>query len=135
MRRWNGWGDEAVYLELPETGRELLRGLLGQGKIQPDIALEKLIDQVPDSRLPRHPLICTAPKIRIDHAHGQSLPDWIGIRGGTLDRFPDGVARPESAQQTQELLVFSQKNNIVVIPYGGGTSVVGHLQVPPEDRP
>jgi len=135
MRRWNGWGDEAVYLKLPETGRELLHGLLGQGKIQPDIALEKLIDQVSDSRLPRHPLICTEPKIRIDHAHGQSLPDWIGMRGGTLDRFPDGVARPESVQQAQELLIFCQKNNIVVIPYGGGTSVVGHLQVPQEDRP
>jgi len=135
MRRWNGWGDDAVYLEMPETGRELLRGLLGKGKIQPDYPLEKIIIQVPDSRLPRHPLICTEPRARIDHAHGQSLPDWIGMRGGTLDRFPDGVARPETLQQVQELLVFSQKNNIVVIPYGGGTSVVGHLQVPQEDRP
>ena len=85
MQRWNGWGDDAVYLELPKVGRELLRGLLGEGKIQPDTPLEKLIDQVPSSRLPRHPLICTEPKIRIDYAHGQSLPDWIALRSGVID--------------------------------------------------
>jgi alkyldihydroxyacetonephosphate synthase len=51
------------------------------------------------------------------------------------DTFPDGVALPESSEQVRELLQYAAENNIDVIPYGGGTSVVGHINPIASDRP
>jgi alkyldihydroxyacetonephosphate synthase len=135
MKRWNGWGEDTIYMDLPPQGLGILRDLIGEGRIWLDYPLENFIDGMPASRLSPHPLISADPKVRLDHAHGQSLVDWIGLRGGTLQRFPDGVALPHTAQEIQELLQFAAAQNIVVIPYGGGTSVVGHLDVPETDRP
>lgn len=135
MKRWNGWGEDTIYMDLPPQGLRILRDLIGEGRIWPDYPLEKFIERMPESRLSRHPLISSDPKLRLDHAHGQSLKDWIGLRGGTLQRFPDGVALPTTDKEIQELLRFATAQNVVVIPYGGGTSVVGHLEVPETDRP
>ncbi len=135
MQRWNGWGDESIYLDLPTGGLQILRDLVGEGHNRPDYSLENFIERIPGSRLDPHPLISFDPKLRLDHAHGQSLPDWIGLRGGTLQRFPDGVALPTTVEEIRDLLSFAIRNNIVVIPYGGGTSVVGHLEVPETSRP
>jgi alkyldihydroxyacetonephosphate synthase len=129
MRRWNGWGDESIVLDLPPQGLEMLRDRIGQGRSLPDFPLEKMLDRVPASRIPQHSLISTDPKVRLDHAHGQSLPDWVGLRGGLLQHFPDGVARPASVEEVQELLSFAAEHDVSVIPFGGGTSVVGHLDV------
>jgi alkyldihydroxyacetonephosphate synthase len=135
MQRWNGWGDKNYYMDLPSKAHEFLRELLGRGESREDYPLEKFTDRVPDSRLPRHPLISTDPEERLDHAHGQSLPDWIALRGGMLERFPDGVAFPDTFDDVQEILNFAYKHKITIIPYGGGTSVLGHLNVPEGKRP
>ncbi len=135
MQRWNGWGDDTVHVDLPVQGHNLLCELLGKGNVKADYPLEKFINRIPTSRLPHHTLISTNPKERLDHSHGQSLPDWISLRGGTLQHFPDGVALPSTPEEIIELLDFSEKHNVVVIPFGGGTSVVGHLQVQEGDRP
>ena len=103
MQRWNGWGDMDVQMDLPPEGITLLQDLLGKGHSQPDYPLEKFLEHVPDSRLPEHPLISVDPKLRLDHAHGQSLPDWIRMRGGTLQCFPDGVAQPATIEEIQEI--------------------------------
>jgi alkyldihydroxyacetonephosphate synthase len=135
MRRWNGWGDDSVWIDLPPQAHGLLRKTLGSGNVKADTTLDAFIRRIPPSRLPRHPLISSDPKERLDHSHGQSLPDWIGLRGGTLQQFVDGVALPRSTGDIIELLDFSEKNDVVVIPFGGGTCVAGQLQVPPEERP
>jgi alkyldihydroxyacetonephosphate synthase len=135
MQRWNGWGDDTIYTHLPPQGLQLLSKSIGKGRVQNDCPLEDILARIPDSRLPPHPLITRDPKLRLDHSHGQSLPDWVGLRGGILQRFPDGVAVPSTVEDVQELLTFATKMNFVLIPYGGGTSVVGHLQVPKDHRP
>jgi alkyldihydroxyacetonephosphate synthase len=134
MRRWNGWGEESITRPIPPRGLEILVDQIGKGRPIPDYPLGKLLDRVPASRMPQHPLISTDPQLRLDHAHGQSLPDWIGLRCGMLKRFPDGVARPENVDEVQEILKFSADHEVAVIPYGGGTSVVGHLAVPQSER-
>ncbi|MFT7287859.1 MAG: alkyldihydroxyacetonephosphate synthase, partial [Halieaceae bacterium] len=53
--------------------------------------------------------------------------DVLEMRGGEVNSFPDGVALPESTEQVRELLEYAKQNDIAVIPYGGGTSVVGHV--------
>jgi alkyldihydroxyacetonephosphate synthase len=135
MKRWNGWGDDSIQMNLPPKGLSLLQALVGKGRSQPDYPLEKFLEQIPHSNLPQHPLISLDPKLRLDHSHGQSLADWIAMRGGTLHRFCDGVAQPDTIDDVQELLQFAAANDVVIIPYGGGTSVVGHLEVPQTTRP
>jgi alkyldihydroxyacetonephosphate synthase len=134
MKRWNGWGDESVNMALPPAGREMLANRIGKGRPVSDFPLEKMLERIPSSRMPEHPLISTDPQLRLDHAHGQSLPDWIGLRGGILQRFPDGVAMPACVDEVQEVLRFAADHDLVVIPFGGGTSVVGHLCVPSGER-
>ena len=135
MQRWNGWGDEAVTVQLPSQALEILYDTLGQGHRREDYPLQEFLKRIPQSRLARHPLISIDPKLRLDHAHGQSLPDWIGLRWGTLNRFPDGVAQPTTVEDIRVLLDWARRWDVIVIPYGGGTSVVGHLKVPMTDRP
>ncbi len=133
--RWNGWGYENVSVDIPVEAKSMLSDAIGPGKSQKDYSLDKYLSKVPPSRLEANFLIDTSPRQRLYHAHGQSLPDWIGLRGGMLNRFPDGVAFPENIQQIRDLLCYAKKHGVVIIPYGGGTSVVGHLTVPGGKRP
>ncbi len=135
MLRFNGWGDTSVNMEVARQGAELLEERLGPGQPMEDCPLEEILKKVGPSRLPEHALITDDPMERYVHAHGQSLPDWIAMRSGNIERFPDGVAYPTSTQDVEDLLEFAENNDCVVIPYGGGTSVVGHLTVPESDKP
>jgi alkyldihydroxyacetonephosphate synthase len=135
MRIWNGWGDEQVRMGLAPGAVDLLRDRIGEGVPRKDIPLEEALTHVPDSRLPDHPLITTDKKERLIHSHGQSLPDWVALRQAGLERFPDGVAFPTTGQEVAELLEVAAKRDLAIIPYGGGTSVVGHLTVPASERP
>lgn len=128
MRRWNGWGDEATQVELPANGSAFLEARVGAGQALADASLAQVLAQVPASRLlARHPLITLDAEVRVRHARGQSLPDWLAMRSGDFGVFPDGVALPESAAQIRELLAWARQHDVFVIPYGGGTSVAGHI--------
>ncbi|MDP5274148.1 FAD-binding oxidoreductase [Chengkuizengella axinellae] len=135
MKRWNGWGDESKSMELPASAKSFLQNELGNGKPPTDVSLQEAINNVPESRLPKHHLIQTEPMERLRHAVGQSLGDWIAIRSGTIPVYPDGVAFPLNEEEVRELLQFAQKIKANIIPYGGGTSVVGHLSALPGDKP
>ncbi len=135
MRRWNGWGDETNKMDLPPTGDQFLGEKVGASSPLADASLEDVLKQVPESRLPEHELIDRSPEQRLRHARGQSLPDWLALRSGEFGRFPDGVAFPETREQIAELLSFCYERDIVVIPYGGGTSVAGHINPPASDKP
>lgn len=135
MRRWNGWGDETHDYPLRSAGLAFLRQKLGDGRRLPDISQEEVLAKVPATRLPAHPLVDTSAEIRLRHARGQSLPDWLAMRSGAFGTFPDGVALPETSEQVRELLDWARDQNLVVIVYGGGTSVAGHINPPVSSRP
>ena len=134
MRRWNGWGDESNKMDLPPSGGEFLKGLVGESTPLGDTPLKDVMAQVPESRLPDHELITKDIEQRVRHARGQSLPDWLAMRSGDYEFFPDGVAFPETKDQVAELVNFCHDKNIVLIPYGGGTSVAGHINPFESDR-
>ena len=75
------------------------------------------------------------PVTAVPQARGQSLPDWLAMRSGDFGLFPDGVACPESAEQIRELLAWAQQHDVTLIPYGGGTSVAGHINPQAGQRP
>lgn len=133
--RWNGWGEESTTYELPESAIKYLQKLIGQGKVPKDVALETIVEKVPQSKLPSHPLISTDPKERVFHSFGQSLGDWIGIRSGNVPFFPDGIAYPMSTTGVEEVMKLAKEWNAIIIPYGGGTSVAGHINVIGTSRP
>lgn len=135
MRRWNGWGDESVDYPLPESAARYIAEAVGGGASLNDAPLENVLASVPASRLPVHPLITTAISERLGHARGQSLPDWVALRSGRLGAFPDGVAYPASDDEVSALLRFARETGTRLIPYGGGTSVVGHINPVPGDAP
>ncbi len=135
MRRWNGWGDDTITYPMPASAARFLKALVGPGQPPCDATLEKVAARVPSSRLPVHPLIVDAPVDRVRHARGQSLPDWIALRSGDIAAFPDGVAYPTTAEQVRELIAYAQAANVRIIPYGGGTSVVGHINPLPGNTP
>ncbi|HUS84815.1 MAG TPA: FAD-binding oxidoreductase [Anaerolineales bacterium] len=135
MQRWNGWGDPKRTYHLPLTARTYLDELLGPGVHIPDADFQTALAAVPHSRLPDHPLLSTDNETRLLHARGQSLPDWIALRSGKIAPYPDGVATPETGDDVRVLLGFAQEIGCALIPYGGGTSVVGHINPLPGDRP
>ncbi|MBC3917250.1 FAD-binding oxidoreductase [Undibacterium sp. CY18W] len=135
MRRWNGWGDDSITFALNADALEFLRERIGVGVAPADAELSQICQQLPASRLTAHALIDTSPETRLRHSSGQSVPDWLKMRYGKIQTFPDGVAYPESIEELRTLLDYAGQRNIALIPYGGGTSVVGHLQVIASDQP
>ncbi|MBD2836636.1 FAD-binding oxidoreductase [Pseudomonas sp. JM0905a] len=135
MRRWNGWGDEATVVELPANGAMFLAERISEGQPLPDASLEQVLARVPASRLAPHPLISLDAETRVRHARGQSLPDWLAMREGDFGLFPDGVAFPETPEQIRQLLGLAVERDLVLIPYGGGTSVAGHINPQAGERP
>ena len=127
MRRWNGWGDESTHYPMPPGGLEFLQSKIGNGLRLADADLPSVLSQVPPSRLPEHALIDRSADVRVRHARGQSLPDWLAMRSGDFGIFPDGVALPESAEEIRTLMSMANDADWMLIPYGGGTSVAGHV--------
>ncbi|MGC8118868.1 FAD-binding oxidoreductase [Marinobacter sp. VGCF2001] len=139
MRRWNGWGDDQFSLELPEQGRGFLSERIGEGSPLPDISLAEACKAVPESRLPAdsrvESLINRTADTRLRHARGQSLPDLLAMRSGDIGQYPDGVAFPSTGTDVRALLEYASENDVHLIPYGGGTSVAGHINPVDQGRP
>jgi len=135
MRRWNGWGDDANNYPMPAGGEAFLEARLGPGRVLPDASLETVIAKVPESRLPDDPLIDRSPETRIRHSRGQSLPDWLAMRSGEFEVYTDGVAFPENQEEIRRLLGMGREGAWTLIPYGGGTSVAGHITPTVQDAP
>ena len=127
MRRWNGWGDETICFPLPGNALRFLVKRIGEAKPLPGATLDDVLRQVPESRLPDTPLVNKSAEERVRHTRGQSLPDWLALRSGNLGVFPDGVAYPTTREDICNLLIYAREAGAIVIPYGGGTSVVGHI--------
>ncbi len=127
MRRWNGWGDASIQYPLHDHAKHYLARRIGPATIYPDASLESVLASIRTSRLPQHPLITTDPLDRLLHARGQSLPDWVALRSGRISVFPDGISYPSTEEEVRSVLAFAHKEGVYLIPYGGGTSVVGHI--------
>jgi alkyldihydroxyacetonephosphate synthase len=134
--RWWGWGEDGHDVTLPEHALAMLRSELG---IDPaagarPVALEDV--RLADSRLDgsvRARLVAVAGEqhvledraARVGHAAGRSYPDLVRLRTGELAGAPDAVVVPGSTEQVQALLAACAEARVAVVPFGGGTSVVG----------
>jgi len=131
--KWWGWGDPDRHLDLPRAAVDALREELG---VQVDDAVQHVpLDQVP---LPEpRPIpesvrsaageVLDAPEDRLRRAAGRSYPDLVRLRTGRLEHAPDAVLRPPDAAAVEAVLAACAAAGVAVVPYGGGTSVVGGL--------
>jgi alkyldihydroxyacetonephosphate synthase len=137
MRRWNGWGDEGDATTLGVCGRRLLESRIGSGTPPREATLAEVVAAVPASRIePADELrLTTDPQIRVRRARGQSLPDLASLRYGRLDAVPDAVANPTEPADVRALIEHARTVGARLIPYGGGTSVVGGVSARPGPDP
>ena len=135
MKRIQGWGNIETDYPVPEPARKYLASVVGQPLELQNATIESLIQKVPHSQLPDHPLIATDAEDRLRHSRGQSLNDWIDMCDGLVDTFPDGVAYPTSDADVWDLIAYAKRHKVNLVPYGGGSSVVGHLTPPGEGLP
>ncbi|MEW2354793.1 FAD-binding oxidoreductase [Spirillospora sp. NPDC029432] len=135
---WSGWGDPARATPLPETVVGLLRDLLGvRPAAAPPVPLDGIA--VPEPRLPDAVLaalagaaggpghVRTDPEARIRHTRGKSTPDLLRVRAGEVADAPDAVVLPGSHDEVLAVLAACAEHGVAVVPFGGGTSVVGGL--------
>src|SRR5512147_2664203 len=104
MKRWNGWGNVNTDYPMPPFTLEYLTKHLGQLDPVPDADKQTVLSAVTESHLPAHPLVDVSSEERLMHARGQSMHDWVDMRYGRVNSFPDGVAFPESDEDVRELL-------------------------------
>lgn len=64
---------------------------------------------------------------RLLHSRGRSFRDLAGLRAAELSEVPDVVATPRDADELGRVLEWATKHRYAVIPYGGGSSVVGGI--------
>ncbi len=67
--------------------------------------------------------------IRVKKSIGKSFPDYINIRNQNPLRIVDGVLHPENHDEVLEILTLAATANVAVVPVGGGTNVVGALEL------
>ncbi|MCP3819759.1 FAD-binding oxidoreductase [Streptomyces sp. A3M-1-3] len=140
---WSGWGDPAKAAPLPDTVIGLLRDLLGVkprsiepvalGEISvPEPALGSGAHQALAECLADTAYVRTDAEARVRHTRGKSTPDLLRIRAGEVDDIPAAVVLPGSHEDVLAVLRVCAEHGLSVVPFGGGTSVVGGLA---PDRP
>jgi len=134
-RRFAAWGFEGESYPPSSQLLQWLEQRVGRGEPVARANPEEIAVPRPLS-LPSLPTpVSTEALDRLFHARGQGLPDILRLRSGLGIRPPDGVCRPESAEQVESILKACERDEVRVIPWGGGTSVTGGLNAPPDTGP
>ena len=76
----------------------------------------------------------TDARARATHAYGRGYPDLVRGFRGDFAAAPDWVFYPTEESQLVLLFRFCEAESIALVPYGGGTSVVGGTEYRAEGR-
>ncbi|MDX6648579.1 MAG: alkyldihydroxyacetonephosphate synthase [Solirubrobacteraceae bacterium] len=136
--RWWGWGDPNRPPALPAHALDFLRAEVGVAE-QPRPPVELEAVRLPDPALPgaaREALVAAVGaehvrddrEARILHAAGKGYPDLVRQRAGDCDQAPDAVVAPGDHEQVRAVLAACAAAGVAVVPFGGGTSVVGGVE-------
>ncbi|XP_068211403.1 alkyldihydroxyacetonephosphate synthase, peroxisomal-like [Palaemon carinicauda] len=70
---------------------------------------------------------------RLFRAHGHTLAEIFVLREGMFPRIPDLVIWPTNHGEVEKIVELACRLQVVLIPFGGGTSVSGALICPEEE--
>ena len=133
-RSWWGWGcvedavgaaeREALIARVAAT----MPGAVAAAHEPPDVATLDLppVRLVPPASLAR--LCSTEPADRAAHSRGKAFRDVVRNLSGDLRDVPDLVVRPVDEQDVVDVLDWCSRVEVAVVPYGGGSSVVGGVE-------
>jgi alkyldihydroxyacetonephosphate synthase len=133
--RWWGWGDPGQPSSLPAHAVALLADEVGLADVpRPPVAFAEV--GLPASALRPRATRALASALgaegvhadretRLLHAAGKGYPDLVRLRSGRVDEAPDAVVFPTSDDQVAAVLAVCGREGIAIVPFGGGTSVVG----------
>jgi alkyldihydroxyacetonephosphate synthase len=136
--RWWGWGREERAPRLPRGALSFLADTVGVSfRPRPPVALGAV--HLPSLALAEATLAKLRAVLgeqdlrsdrgeRVRHAAGKGYCDLVRMRAGAPVGAPDAVAHPRSREQLRALLDVCAKRSVAVVPFGGGTSVVGGLE-------
>ncbi|WP_433196467.1 FAD-binding oxidoreductase [Nocardia sp. CA-107356] len=133
-RSWWGWGnvEDAVVGAEQDALTARVSAILPEADLTPheppsveSLGLPEPRVTAPDSLAE---LVSTDPADRAAHAHGQAFRDVVRNLLGDVRNAPDLVVRPRGENDIVDILDWATGANIAVIPFGGGTSVVGGVE-------
>ena len=139
LKHW-GWGyeDEQPSEQELRDGAAAISQHLGFGStdVETPVALSEV--SLPAPRLQPPPAlkeICSSSDYeRALHSYGRAYGDILKAFRGRFDHPPDVVARPRDEAEVQAVLEWALSASAAVIPFGGGTSVVGGVEPRVEGR-
>jgi alkyldihydroxyacetonephosphate synthase len=129
--KWWGWGDPERRIELSAGAQAMLSDELGPAEPATRVELDQVA--MPEAR----PLpaaigeavsarsVLVAHEQRLRRAAGKGYVDLVRLRSGRLETAPDAVVMPADGAQVAALLAACSREGVAVVPFGGGTSVVG----------
>lgn len=131
---WSRWGDPAAATPLSESAHGLVDLFLGTRET-PAVAPEavRLSRAASDDVVaalarivgPQH--VLTDHVTRLSRTRGKSTLDLLAVRAGDGTDSPDAVVRPADEAEVRAVLEWAVRTHTAVVPFGGGTSVVGGL--------
>ncbi|MGN6721077.1 MAG: FAD-binding oxidoreductase [Marmoricola sp.] len=131
---WSRWGDPAEAGPVSDSVRGLIDMFLGASDT-PAVSAEQVALSAPLAADlvaelgaivgPEH--VSTAHSDRLLRTRGKSTPDLLKIRSGDGSESPDVVVRPGNAAEIEALIAWCVRQHVALVPFGGGTSVVGGL--------
>ncbi len=133
--KWWGWGDPSVAPRLDPLALGSLRERLG--RLEPAPRADSLdrfklpaAQPLPQAliRAVGEDSVFTGTEDRLRHATGRGYTDLTRLRSGRLEAAPDAVILPADFAAVRRVLEICATESIAVIPFGGGTSVVGGIE-------
>jgi alkyldihydroxyacetonephosphate synthase len=132
--KWWGWGDPAVVPELDARAEAALAERIGE--LRPPSSPGSIAELGLPAAAERPASLLEAagpdavfggPEDRARHATGCGYADLARLRSGSLAAAPDAVVMP-SPERLFRVLEACAAEGVAVVPYGGGTSVVGGVE-------
>jgi alkyldihydroxyacetonephosphate synthase len=133
LRRFWGWGLESD--ELLPTEITIVQGMMARlgvaGRTLPTPPAAPDFSLPPPRITPPSNLagsLSDTPHDRLSHAYGKSFADVVRMWNRDLPNPPDWVAFPPDEQAIIDILDWASRENVAVVPYGGGSSVCGGVE-------
>ncbi|MFL5898476.1 MAG: FAD-binding oxidoreductase [Solirubrobacterales bacterium] len=139
LKHW-GWGyeDQAPTATQLREAAEGIRARFGfGGEVEKPVPLEAVELRAPRLKRPEAfgDLFSDGRYERVSHALGKAYRDVVRGFNGKFENPPDLVAFPREESEIEAVLSWAEAEGAAVIPFGGGTSVVGGVEPRLGERP
>jgi alkyldihydroxyacetonephosphate synthase len=139
LKHW-GWGYEdqtPSRRELEEAARGIRERFGFGGEVEKPVRLDRVEVRAPRLKAPARlgDLFTDEKYERVSRGLGKAYRDVVRGFRGEFENPPDLVALPRDESEIEAVLSWCEAEGAAVVPFGGGTSVVGGVEGRLGDRP